>query len=158
MLAFGIMLNLIGLGFICRLLFALAAHVLPAFVGITAFFAAINSGAGPFGAMLVGLVSGSAALAVGRVAFAATASPLLRAIIAAFFAAPASIAGYHVALALALAIGVTSSVWREIFSLIGAIMVGGSAWTSVALYSSPVPGQVFAARCSHFRVRRASEE
>ena len=156
MLAFGIMFNLIGLGFFCWLLFALAAHVLPAFVGITAFLAAIHTGAGLFGAILVGLVSGSAALLAGRVAFAATASPLLRAIIAAFFAAPAAIAGYHVA--LALAIGVTSSVWREIFSLIGAIMVGGSAWASVAHYSSPVPGQVFAARWSHFRVRRASEE
>ncbi|WP_024881496.1 hypothetical protein [Methylosinus sp. LW3] len=155
MLIFGIMLNLIGLGFICWLVFALAAHILPVFVGVTAFMVAIDSGAGPFGAMLVGLVSGSAALAAGRIAFAATASPLLRAIIAAFFAAPASIAGYHVA--LALAIGMTSSVWREIFSLIGAIMVGGSAWTSVALYSSPVPGQAFAARWSHFRVRRASE-
>jgi len=154
MLAFGIMLNLIGLGFICRLLFALAAHVLPAFVGITAFFAAIHSGAGPFGAMLVGLVFGSAALAAGRVAFAATASPLLRAAIAAFFAAPAAIAGYH--LALAFAIGVTSPIWREVLSLIGGAMIGGTAWTSVALYSSPVPGQLFAGRSFPRRVRRTT--
>jgi hypothetical protein len=156
MLAFGIMLNLIGLGFICWLLFALAAHVLPAFVGIIAFFAAIHSGAGPFGAMLVGLVSGSATLAAGRVAFAATASPLLRAAIAAFFAAPAAVAGYH--LALAFAISVTSPIWREVFSLIGGAMVGGTAWTSVALYSSPVPWQVFAGRSSPVRFRRAREE
>jgi hypothetical protein len=154
MLAFGIMLNLIGLGFICRLLFALAAHILPAFVGITAFFAAIHTGAGPFGAMLVGLVSGSAALAAGRVAFAATASPLLRAAIAAFFAAPAAIAGYH--LALAFAIGVTSPIWREVFSLIGGAMIGGTAWTSVALYSSPVPGQLFAGRSFPRRIRRTT--
>lgn len=154
MLAFGIMLNLIGLGFFCWLLFALAAHILPAFVGITAFFAAIHSGAGPFGAMLVGLVSGSAALAAGRVAFAATASPLLRAAIAAFFAAPAAIAGYH--LALAFAIGVTSPIWREVFSLIGGAMIGGTAWTSVALYSSPVPGQLFAGRSFPRRVRRTT--
>jgi hypothetical protein len=156
MLTFGIVFNLIGLGFFCWLLFALAAHALPAFVGVTAFLAAIHSGAGPFGAMLVGLVSGSASLLAGRVAFAATASPLLRAVIAAFFAAPAAIAGYHVA--FALAIGVTSAVWREAFSLIGAVMVGGTAWTSLALYSSPVPGQVFAGRSSPLRVRRAREE
>jgi hypothetical protein len=154
MLAFGIMLNLIGLGFICWLLFALAAHVLPAFVGITTFFAAIHSGAGPFGAMLVGLVSGSATLAAGRVAFAAPASPLLRAAIAAFFAAPAAVAGYHVA----FAISVTSPIWREVFSLIGGAMVGGTAWTSVALYSSPVPWQIFAGRSSPFRFRRARVE
>jgi hypothetical protein len=154
MLAFGIMLNLIGLGFICRLLFALAAHILPAFVGITAFFAAIHSGAGPFGAMLVGLVSGSAALAAGRVAFAATASPLLRAAIASVFAAPAAVAGYH--LALAFAIGVTSPIWREVFSLIGGAMIGGTAWTSVALYSSPVPGQLFADRSFPRRVRQTT--
>jgi hypothetical protein len=155
MLAFGIMLNLIGLGFFCWLLFALAAHILPAFVGITAFFAAMHGGAGLFGAMLVGLVSGSATLAAGRVAFAATASPLLRAAIAAFFAAPGAVAGYHVA--LAFTIGVTSPVWQEIFSLIGAAMVGGTAWTSVALYSSPVPGQLFAGRSFPRRVRRTTE-
>ncbi|PWB78534.1 MAG: hypothetical protein C3F11_22430 [Methylocystaceae bacterium] len=155
MLAFGIMLNLIGLGFFCWLLFALAAHILPTFVGITAFFAAIHTGAGPFGAMLVGLVSGSAALAAGRVAFAAIASPLLRAVIAAFFAAPAAVAGYH--LALALAIGVTSPVWQEIFSLIGAAMIGGTAWSSVALYSSPVPARLFAGRSFPPRIRRTTE-
>jgi hypothetical protein len=155
MLAFGIMLNLLGLGCLCWLLFALAAHILPTFVGVTAFFAAINSGAGPFGAMLVGLVSGSAALAAGRVAFAATASPLVRAAIAAFFAAPAAIAGYH--LAVAFAIGVTSPVWREVFSLIGAAMIGGTAWSSVALYSSPVPGQAFAGRSFPRRIRRTTE-
>lgn len=155
MLAFGIMLNLLGLGCFCWLLFALAAHILPTFVGVTAFFAAINSGAGPFGAMLVGLVSGSAALAAGRIAFAATASPLLRAAIGAFFAAPAAVAGYH--LALAFAIGVTSPVWREVFSLIGAAMIGGTAWTSVALYSSPVPEQVFAGRSFPLRIRRTTE-
>lgn len=156
MLAFGIMFNLIGLGFFCWLLFALAAHALPAFVGVTAFLAAIHSGAGPFGAMLVGLVSGSAALLAGRLAFAATASPLFRAAIATFFAAPAAIAGYHVA--LGLAIGVTSAVWREAFSLIGAVMVGRTAWTSVTLYSSPVPGQVLAARRSPLRFGRATDE
>ncbi|PPD10119.1 MAG: hypothetical protein CTY36_01155 [Methylocystis sp.] len=135
MLAFGIVFILIGLGFFCWLLFALTVHALPVFVGVTVGAAAFHSGAGAVGFMLVALVSGAVSLFAGQIAFAATRSPPLRAAIAAVFAAPAAIAGYHVAFGLA-EIGASSAIWRETFAVIGAIMVGGTAWARITLYTT----------------------
>lgn len=135
MLAFGIVLNLAGLGFFCWLLFKLAVHALPFFVAVTVGFAAFQSGAGPTGAILLALMSGVVTLFVGQMAFGMTRSPFIRATIATIFAAPAVVAGYHVALGLA-DIGASSVIWREAFALIGAIMVGGTAWARISLYAT----------------------
>lgn len=144
MLIFGIVFNLVSLGFFCWLLFALAVHALPVFVAVTAGLAALHSGAGAVGAILVALVSGVISLIVGQIAFAATRSPPLRAAIAALFAAPAAIAGYHVALGLA-GVDAPSAIWREAFALMGAIMVSGTTWARVTLYASPASSRDHAA-------------
>jgi hypothetical protein len=54
MLIIGIILVFVGLAYLCWLLFALAVHALPFFVGATAGVAAYQSGSGPIGAILVG--------------------------------------------------------------------------------------------------------
>lgn len=136
MLTFGIVFNLIGLGCFCWLLFALAVHALPVFVGVTVGVAAFHNGAGVVGAILVALVSAAISLFVGQIAFAATRSLRLRAAIAAVFAAPAAVAGYHVALSLA-DIGAPLAIWREALALIGAMIVGGTAWARIALTPCP---------------------
>ena len=51
--------------------------------------------------------------------------------IAILFAAPAAIAGYHATLALAH-IGVPSASWREVFAIVGAIVVGTTAFVRMA--------------------------
>ena len=157
MLTFGIVLDLVGLGFFCWLLFELAVHALPFSVAVSVGFAAFHAGAGPIGAILVALMSGVVTLFVGQMAFLMMRSPLIRATIAALFAAPAAVAGYHVALSLA-DISASSAIWRDAFGLIGAMLVGGTAWTRVALHSSLHSGRRFAAEAIRLFGRPAARD
>src|SRR5260370_37824698 len=61
MIAFGIALNLVGLGVFCWLLFTLAIYALPFFVGVAAGLCAYHTGAGPLGAITLALLAGGGA-------------------------------------------------------------------------------------------------
>jgi hypothetical protein len=95
MLVIGLILSIFGIGLFCWLIFTLAVYALPFFVGLTAGMAAFHGGAGAIGALLVGIVVGALTLGVGQIAFAVVRPLPLRAAIAAAFAIPAAIAGYH---------------------------------------------------------------
>ena len=58
MLALGLVLNTVGLGLFCWLIFALAVYALPFFVAVSIGMSAFHSGAGVIGALLVGIVAG----------------------------------------------------------------------------------------------------
>jgi hypothetical protein len=133
-----IILGAFGVGFLCWVLFTLAVYALPFFAGVTAGLAAFHSGAGVIGSIVVGTVAGVLTLGAGQAAFAVSRSPFLRATIALLFAAPAAITGYHATLGLAQ-IGVPSAEWREAFAIIGAILVGGTAWGRMTLLADPLP-------------------
>jgi hypothetical protein len=90
----------------------LAVYALPLFVALSIGMLAFRGGAGVVGALLIGLASGALTLAVGQVAVAASRVRTLRIAIAAAFAVPAAIAGYHVVFAMSQ-IGVPSLAWRE---------------------------------------------
>jgi len=62
----------------------------------------------------------------------------LRVVIAAAFAVPAAMAGYHMVLGLSQ-IGVPSLLWREIFAWMGAIMIGCTAWARMTILAEPLP-------------------
>ena len=99
MLALGLLLNTVGIGLFCWLIFTLAVYALPFFVAINAGIWAFHSGAGVLGTPLVAVAAGGMSLAIAEMAaFAMTRSPIFRAIIAAVFALPATFAGYHVVL------------------------------------------------------------
>jgi hypothetical protein len=66
-------------------------------------------------------------------------------VIALLYAVPATIAGYHATLGLGH-IGVTSGGWREAFAVVGAILLGGTAWARMTLFVPP--------RCRMWRRRR----
>jgi hypothetical protein len=138
MLALGLLLNTVGIGLFCWLIFTLAVYALPFFVAINAGIWAYHSGAGLIGAPLIAIVAGGMMLAIAQIAFAMTRSPILRAVIVALFALPATFAGYHVALAMAQ-IGVPSLVWREVLASVGAVFIGGTAWTRLAVYGETRP-------------------
>src|SRR5579875_2069513 len=138
MLVIGLILSMFGIGLFCWLIFTLAVYALPFFVGLTAGMAAFHSGAGVIGALLVGIVAGALTLGIGQVAFAVVRPLALRAVIAAAFAVPAAIAGYHAVLGLSQ-IGVPSLIWREVFAWIGAILVGGTAWARMTVLAEPLP-------------------
>ena len=138
MLALGLLLNFAGIGLFCWLIFTLAVYALPFFAGLYVFMLALHGGAGILGAPFVGIAAGGIALAFGQMAFAMTRSVIVRAIIAALFAIPATLAGYQVVFAMSQ-IGVPSLVWREIFACLGAVFIGGTAWTRLTVFSETRP-------------------
>jgi hypothetical protein len=137
MIIISIILGAFGIGFLCWALFALAVYALPFFAGVSTGLAAFHSGAGAIGAIFIGALAGIATLSAGQIAFAATRSLFLRAAIALLFAAPAAVAGYHATLGLAR-IGVPSEAWSHAFAIIGAILVGGTAWGRMTLLADPL--------------------
>ena len=138
MLVIGLVLSMFGIGLFCWLIFTLAVYALPFFVALTAGMAAFDSGAGVAGASLVAIVFGALTLGVGQVAFALARPMALRVVIAAAFAVPAAMAGYHMVLGLSQ-IGVPSLLWREIFAWMGAIMIGCTAWSRMTILAEPLP-------------------
>ena len=138
MLALGLLLNTVGIGLFCWLIFTLAVYALPYFVAINAGIWAYHSGAGLLGTPLIAVAAGGMALAIAQISFAMTRSLILRAVIAAMFALPATFAGYHVALAMAQ-IGVPSLGWQNVFACLGAVLIGGTAWTRLTVFSEPGP-------------------
>jgi hypothetical protein len=138
MLVIGLILSMFGIGLFCWLIFTLAVYALPFFVALMAGMAAFHGGAGVIGALLVGIVAGALTLGIGQIAFAVVRPLPLRAAIAATFAIPAAIAGYHAVLGLSQ-IGVPSLLWREVFAWIGAVFIGGTAWTRMTVFAEPLP-------------------
>ena len=140
MVVIGIILSAAGLGFFCWLLFTLAIYALPFFAGLTAGLAAFHSGAGVIGALIVGVLAGGATLTIGQIAFATVRTPLIRVLIGLLYAVPAGIAGYHASLGLA-EIGVPSEGWREAFAIVGAFLVGATAFARMTLFAPLPTGQ-----------------
>lgn len=126
-------LSIVGIGFVCWLLFNLAVYALPFFAGVSAGMAAYETGAGPIGAIVVGLVGAALTLVIGQVLFATVRSPLLRGIIALLFAAPAAVAGYHAVHGVA-GIGDTAEIWRQTFGMVAAAIIGFVAWSRVSAF------------------------
>src|SRR5712675_1432638 len=136
MIIIGILLNVVVLGVFCWALFALATHALPFFVGMTVGIYSFQVGAGPFGAIVVGFVTAGFTFVVGQFAFSVARSPIVRLVIGLLFAIPAARAGYDVTLALAH-IGIPSEWWRESFAVLGAIVIGSTAWARVSTLADP---------------------
>lgn len=72
MIIIGVLLNIVGLGVLCWALLALAIHALPFFVGATVAIFAYQTGAGPFGAVIIGFVAGSFTFVLGQYVFSTT--------------------------------------------------------------------------------------
>ena len=138
MIVIGIVLTLVGLAYLCWLLFVLAVYALPLFAGVSAGLATYHSGSGPIAAIIVGAIISSITLIAGQITFTALRSPLIRTAIALLFALPAAVAGYHAALGLAH-IGISAEGWRHAVAVTGAIVVAATAWARMALSARPVP-------------------
>ena len=137
MLALGIVLNIIGLGFFCWVLFTLAIYALPFFVGMTAGLYAHGAGAGPFGAIVLGLLAAAFTLVIGQTIFSLVRTPILRIAVALMSAVPAALAGYYATFGLS-GLTITSVPWRQVFAVIGAVVIGVTAWARLA--ASPPGG------------------
>ncbi len=140
MLALGLVLNAVGIGLFCWMIFALAIYALPFFIALSLGMLAFHDGAGITGALLIGTASGALTLAAGQVAVSVSRTLTLRVAIAAAFVLPAAIAGYHVVFALSQ-IGGPSVPWREAFACVGALCTGGTAWTRLTVSAKTHPSE-----------------
>ena len=157
MIIFGIILSVFGIGFFCWLLFTLAVYALPFFAGLSAGLAAFHTGSGVIGALIVGGLAGGATLAIGQIVFATVRTPLIRAAIGLLYAVPAVIAGYHATLGLAH-IGMPSEARRQAFAVVGAVLVGSTAWGRMFLFLPPSGGQGVAAGSAHLPLSAATTQ
>ena len=137
MLSLGIVVNIVGLGFFCWVLFTLAIYALPFFVGMTAGLYAHESGTGPLGAIGFGICAAAFVLVFGQTIFAVVRTPLLRVAVALMFAVPAALAGYYATFGLS-GLTMTSEFSRQAFAVIGAVVIGATAWARLA--ASPPRG------------------
>lgn len=140
MVIIGIVLSFVGLAYLCWLLFALAVHALPVFAGVVVGLAAYHSGSGPVAAIIIGAIAGSVLLVLGQVAFTTLRSRLVRAALALLFAVPAAVAGYHAACGLAQLI-VPAEAWRDAIAIVGAAIVGATAFTRMWFSPATDAGQ-----------------
>ena len=131
MIIFGIILSIAAIGFFCWLLFTLAVFALPFFAAVTAGSWAYHTGAGWLGAILIGIVAAGLTLGFGQVLLATVRPLWAKVAIAAIFVAPAVIAGYHAVHGI-VKHTMPSETWQIVFSVLGSIAVGITAFLRVA--------------------------
>jgi hypothetical protein len=126
---------------LCIAAYTLATYALPFMLGLSVARFAYHTGTGLIGAGIVGLIAGAVAFGLLVFLFETLRPPILRLVVALIFAVPAAIAGY------ALIHGITrdavpSEIWRQIFCVIGGLIVGVSALMRLAAPAAGRPPQV----------------
>jgi hypothetical protein len=133
----GAIVIFIGLGVLCWAAFDVLVYALPIGVGIAAGLAAYHSGAGMLGAPVAGFIIGAFTLGFGQGVIGTSQSPVIRTIIALLFALPAAWFGYQATLGLTQLGGIPSIVWQQVFAMLGALVVGTTAWVRVTYPNPP---------------------
>ncbi len=132
MIIFGIVACIFGIGALCWLLFNLAVFALPLFSGVATGLAAMRSGIGPIGALLIGLATGVLVLVAGQAIFTFSRAPIVRGAAAAAFAIPAAFAGYHATHGIAV-LTLGGSIAPAVVAVMGAVAIGATALTRMTL-------------------------
>lgn len=138
MIVVSILGSLAAIGVLCWLLFALAVFALPAFVGVNAGIWAHQTGAGILGAIVVGAVAAGLTFGVGQLLLAVLRPMWLKLIVALAFVAPAAVAGFHATHGIVKHL-MPSETWQFVFSVIGAIAIGITAFIRVTSIAAPGP-------------------
>ena len=138
MVFIGILSSIVAIGALCWLLFTLAVFALPFFAGVSAGNWAFQTGAGWLGAILVGLAVAALTLGLGQFLLAFIRPLWIRLAIALAFVAPAALAGYHATHGI-VKHTMPSEPWQIVFSIIGAVAVGTTAFMRVAAMAAAVP-------------------
>lgn len=138
MIILGILLSFAVIGFFCWLLFTLAVFALPFFAGVSAGLWAYHTGAGWLGAIIVGLVCAALTLGIGQFLLIVVQPLWARMLITLAFVAPAALAGYHATHGI-VKHTMPSEPWQIVFSIIGAVAVGATAFMRVAAMAAAAP-------------------
>ncbi|HEY8247176.1 MAG TPA: hypothetical protein VIG38_07835 [Hyphomicrobium sp.] len=136
MIIFGALLVIAGIGFFCWLLFTLAVFALPFYAGLTVGAWALHTGAGWLGGAIVGVIAAGVTFGVGQLALAFVPWTWLRLAIVIVYAAPATVAGYYATHGIAQR-AMPSTTWQMIFSLVGAVAVGVTAFIRITGTTPP---------------------
>lgn len=126
------------------LLWSLAVHALPLWIGGAVALAVHDNGAGLPVSLVAGLGAAAATLVIGQLLIGFARSRLLRVLVGLAFALPAAIAGYHAAHGVATALDEAGPT-GFILSLVAAATTGIAAWCRVLRSSRRTP-PVFAAQ------------
>lgn len=145
MIIFGPLLVIAGMLLFCWLLFTLAVYALPFYAGLTVGNWAFHTGAGVLGGAVVGIVAAGATFGIGQMALAFAPWMWLRLVIVFVYTAPAAIAGYFATQGIAQ-MTIPSSTWQTIFSIMGSIAVGMTAFIRIAETCPPTLGAKGVAR------------
>jgi uncharacterized membrane protein YeaQ/YmgE (transglycosylase-associated protein family) len=138
MILFAILISIAAIGLFCWLLFTLATFALPLFAGIAAGTWVYHTGAGWLGAIVVGLIGAALTLGIGQFLLIVAQPLWARLLIALVFVAPAAIAGYHATHGI-VKHTMPSEAWQIVFSIVGAVAVGATAFMRVAAMAAAVP-------------------
>jgi hypothetical protein len=120
------------IGTLCVLAYRFAVQALPIMLGFEIVRIAYGTGAGLIGAGIIGLVASSVAFGLLSVVFVSVKSPIARVIIGLIFALPAAGAGYALMSGIS-ASAVPSENLRQIFCIVGAVLVGAAAFKRLAV-------------------------
>jgi hypothetical protein len=136
MIIIGILASIVAIGVLCALLFYLAVYALPLFAGVAAGTWAYGAGAGWLGGIFTGFAAALVTLGVGQFLLLFVKPLWLKLVIAAAFVAPAAVAGYHATHGI-VKHTMPSEAWQLIFSVIGAVVVGITAFVRVTAIAPP---------------------
>jgi hypothetical protein len=131
MIVLGIIVSIAAIGTMCWLLFNLAVFALPFFIGLNAGIWAYGTGADWLGGILIGLIAAGLTVAVGQGLLMLVRPIWARLLIALTFVAPADVAGFYATLGIVKHM-MPSETWQIIFSVVGAVAVGVTAFLRVA--------------------------
>ncbi len=138
MIILAILASLAAIGMLCWLLFTLAVFALPALAGITAGVWAHHTGAGILGAIAISLIAAGATLIIGQLLLAVLRPMWLKILVALAFVVPAAIAGFHATHGI-VRHTMPSETWQIVFSVIGAVAVGITAFVKMTAIAAPGP-------------------
>lgn len=142
--------SIAAIGVLCWLLFTLAIYALPAFGGMAAGMWAYQTGAGLPGSVLVGLVGAGLVLCIAEFLIFFARPMWLKLAVTLAFVAPAAIAGFHATHGIVKHL-MPSETWRTVFSVIGAVTVGITAFMRVTWMVPPSPAGQTPASISRLR-------
>ncbi|MCK5749120.1 MAG: hypothetical protein KAH44_23095 [Oricola sp.] len=130
--------SITAIAVLCWLLFTLAIYALPALGGVAAGMWAYQTGAGLPGSALVGLIGAIFVFGIAQFLILFARPMWVKLAVALAFVAPAAIAGFHATHGIVKHL-MPSETWQTVFSVIGAVAVGITAFVRVTFNAPPGP-------------------
>ena len=130
--------SITAIAVLCWLLFTLAIYALPALGGVAAGIWAYQTGAGLPGSVLVGFIGAALVFGIGQFLIMFARPMWMKLAVTLAFVAPAAIAGFHATHGIVKHL-MPSETWQTVFSVIGAVAVGITAFVRVTSMAPPGP-------------------